>query len=315
VTSIHYLDAMPEPILAEALKEFESEFHYPLGKVRWFSISHGDDYTRFFRAIGNARCFVAERDGKVTGVVSVSRCRLRGPDGDVIDAAYFSDLKVAVSSGGRTLLKLLRDSVAWARETPTTPGFSIIMDGTTRDPTSYTGRLGIPKYVELAKLMILRIPSDRLVDPGAAVEASLSQVRERFRRFTPNQFATEGGDSVTRSQIEASGMILDNGRACGIVEDTRRCKLLYRDDGSEMISAHLSCFGYRSPADAVTLLNSAASWCRETGLPALFVSLPTADSEAVLKLLPRNDIVQAPATVYGFGLPAGKNWSVNTSEI
>jgi hypothetical protein len=321
VTGIHHLDQIPAPQLAEALHEFEGGFHYPLGQDRWFSISHGDDYTRFFRAIGDARCFVAERDGRVIGVVSVSRCRLRQPEGGVLEAAYFSDLKVAESSGGRTLLRLLRDSVDWARRTPTTPGFSIVMDGTARDPTSYTGRLGIPPYVELAKLMILRIPCDGMTADGESVEAPLQEVHQRFQALTPDHYATAGGDPDIRSRIQSQGIMLSNAGACGIIEDTRRCKLLYRDDGNEMISAHLSCFGYRNAADAVSLLGSAAAWCREHGLPALFVSLPVTDSEAILKrlhceaLVKREALVQAPATVFGFGLVAGKKWSVNTAEI
>lgn len=315
MTNIHLLDGMPELKLAKALHEFESRFHYPLGEGRWFSISHGEDYTRFFRAIGQARCFVAERAGDILGVVSVSRCQLRQPDGRVIEAAYFSDLKVAELGDGRTLLKLLRESVAWARRTPTTPGFSIVMDGTARDPTSYTGRLGIPRYVELAKLMILRIPCDAIVAAGDAVQASPAEVRKQFASLTAGSYATGGGDSETRSQIGAHGLMLADGGSCGIIEDTRRCKLLFRDDGDEMISAHLSCFGYRNPAGAVSLISSALAWCRQQELPALFVALPQNDSEQIVTQLPEQALVQAPATVYGFGLDTGIDWSVNTSEI
>jgi hypothetical protein len=315
VTKIHLLDAMPEQGLATALAKFESEFHYPLGKDRWFSISHGDDYTRFFRAIGEARCFVAEHEGKVTGVISVAHCHLRQPGGAVMEAAYFSDLKVSSPGSGRTLLRLLQDSVDWARRTPTTPGYSIVMDGTARNPTSYTGRLGIPKYVELGKLMILRIPCDSFVGEFDLIETSLADVQDCFRSLTPNRFATSDGNPAIRSLMKATCLILRNGAACCVLEDTRRCKLLYRDDGTEMISAHLSCFGYRSENHAVSLLASAAIRCHEMGIPAMFVALPLSDSDAVLKLLPQDGIVKAPATVFGFGLPSGLDWSVNTSEI
>ena len=46
-----------------ALARFEEQFTYPLGPGRTLRISHGDDYPRFFRAIGDAACFVAERSG------------------------------------------------------------------------------------------------------------------------------------------------------------------------------------------------------------------------------------------------------------
>ncbi len=315
LTNIRYLDALPESTLASALARFESGFRYPLGKDGWFSISHGDDYTRFFRAIGDTRCFVADRDGTVVGVVSVARCQLRQPGGVDVEAAYFSDLKVTRPGSGRALLRLLQESVGWARQSPATPGFSIVMDGTSRDPSSYTGRLGIPQYIQLSKLMILRIPSDHRGDTAQVIESSLTEVGECYRGLTKNDYATAGGSPTIRSRMTPMGLILASGGACGILEDTRRGKRLYRGDGSEMVSAHLSSFGYRTAQDAVSLLKSASVRCREMGVPAIFVSLPWARHEAVLKLLPQNGIVKAPATVFGFGFCANENWSVNTSEI
>ena len=109
------IDAQTDAGLAAALKNFEAEFRYPLGRDRWFTISHGEDYTRFFRAIGEARCFIACRDARVIGVISVSHCRMRRTDGEWLTAAYISDLKVSATGGGRCLLRLLRNAAAWAR--------------------------------------------------------------------------------------------------------------------------------------------------------------------------------------------------------
>ncbi len=189
------------------------------------------------------------------------------------------------------------------------------MDGTARSPLSYTGRLGIPAYSELSKLMIVRIPCCEPSEPCTPAEATLHDVRERHRFLTAGRFTTIGGDCSRRSQMEPLGLINHDGNACGIVEDTRRCKLLYRDDGSEMISAHLSSFGFRTPEDAATLLRGAVHRCWQLDLPALFVCLPQRECDIILKLLARNDIVKAPATVFGHGFPQGTDWSVNTSEI
>ncbi len=314
MTSIAILEGCPEAALAASLAEFESEFRYPLGEGRWFRISHDDDYTRFFRAIGDARCFVAQRNGKVSGVVSVARCRLRSPGGGFVDASYVADLKIGRQGDGATLIRLLRPSVAWARITPSTPGFSVVMDGTSRDPTSYTGRLQIPPYIRLAGLTILRIPTD-LLGASDAREASPDDVHACYRDLTRGHFATDGGSPERRSVMQPTGMILPDGAACGLIEDTRRCKRLYLDDDTEMVSAHLSCFGYHTPGHAVDLIAAACLHCRQLDFPALFVALPAADSGAILSLLPQQHIVVAPATVFGFGLPPGKNWSVNTSEI
>ena len=95
MTTIDVYDRCPTPTVANALREFENDFHYPLGRDGWFRISHGSDCTRFFRAMGEARCFVAQREGKVAGVISVARPTLRGPGSETIEAAYLADLKIA----------------------------------------------------------------------------------------------------------------------------------------------------------------------------------------------------------------------------
>ena len=312
------IDAQTDASLAAALKNFEAQFRYPLGRDRWFTISHGEDYTRFFRAIGEARCFIARRDAGVIGVISVSHCRMRRTDGAWVTAAYISDLKVSATGGGRCLLRLLRNAADWARRTPTTAGFSVIMDGTARRPTAYTGRLGIPAYTELGKLMVLRMPSD-LWDADNFCQdwsqASLERVRARFGELTRGCFATDGGQPGLRSLMEAVGILLNDDAACGILEDTRRGKLLLQEDGREMVAAHLSAFGYRKAGDAVRLLRGAACVCRQQGMPALFVSVPMPHGESILKLLPQRGIVLAPATVYGAGFAAGQKWSINTAEI
>ncbi len=312
------IDSQTDAGLAAALENFEAEFRYPLGPDRWFTISHGEDYTRFFRAIGEARCFIARRGDRVVGVISVSHCRMRKTDGEWGTAAYISDLKVNASGGGRCLLRLLRDAAEWARRTPLTPGFSVVMDGTARRPTAYSGRLGIRAYKELGKLMVLRIPTE----PWAVNDScngwskvSLERVRARFAELTHDCLATDGGQPTLRSRMQAVGILLDGGEACGILEDTRRGKLLFQDDGREMISAHLSCFGYRRASDAARLLRVAARVCRRQRIPALFVCLPMPAGENVLALLPRPGIVLAPATVFGAGFAVGQKWSINTAEI
>ncbi len=90
---VHQLSGPPSPALAQALCEFETQFTYPLGENRSFCISHGTDYPRFFRAIGEAACFVAERDGRALGTLGVALRDLLRPDGSMSSVAYFGDLK------------------------------------------------------------------------------------------------------------------------------------------------------------------------------------------------------------------------------
>jgi hypothetical protein len=309
------LKSRPDPNLAAKLETFESQFHYPLGRDAWFRISHGDDYTRFFRAIGQARCFVALRGSEVLGVISAMICRLRTPGGDWQQTGYISDLKISQSFGGRTLLRLLRTATDWVQ--PSTPAFCVVMDGTAKDPSSYTGRLGVPQFRPLCKLLILRIPCESFaLHARVPVEVHPTEVvKTRYRELTPECFATTAGDSALRSEMQPLGLISTDGNASGLLEDTRRGKQLFNSDGTEMISAHLSCFGYRDATAAVDLIAAAAGHCQRLEIPALFVAIPDNHADAMLNKMPTTKIVKAPAIVFGYAFDQPGTWSINTAEI
>jgi len=159
---VHSLHDPPAPAIARALAELEEEFTYPLGPGRTFRISHGDDYPRFFRAIGAARCFVAEQQGRVVGALGVAVRRLILPDGSERTTGYIGDLKVAVEArGSLVFLRLVRAGDAWVRP-QITAAFGVVMDGTPTTPAVYTGRAGIPAFREVGKMVIWRLPSDGL---------------------------------------------------------------------------------------------------------------------------------------------------------
>jgi hypothetical protein len=104
-------------------------------------------------------------------------------------------------------------------------------------------------------------------------------------------------------------------RACGRLEDTRRAKRLIADDGAEMISAHLSCFAYADPCAGAILLQEALRRAAELGFPALFVAVAPSDATPLCQAVRANDVVTAPATIYGTGLEPGPLWNINTAEI
>src|SRR5262245_23882302 len=106
----------PPPEPARALAAFERQFNYPLGPGRSFRIEHGDDYARFYRAIGEAQCFLAVEDERVLGVLSLAIRPLMRPDGSLLRSAYIGDLKIAPEARrGPTLFRLARAAEAWAR--------------------------------------------------------------------------------------------------------------------------------------------------------------------------------------------------------
>src|SRR5205807_1917922 len=100
----------------------------------------------------------------------------------------------------------------------------------------------------------------------------------------------------------------------GRLEDTRRAKRLIADDG-EMISVHLSCFAWRTPEAGAAVVQAARRRAARHGFPALFVAVAAADAPVLAAALGDVERTEAPATVYGAGLEAGRLWNFNTAEI
>src|SRR6185436_19861358 len=101
---VHQISGPPSPALAQALAEFEAPFLYPLGPGKFFRISHGEDYTLFFRAQGNGSCLIAEHQGRVVGALGTVIRRLWLPNGTECSAAYLGDLNIAPDARGGTVL-------------------------------------------------------------------------------------------------------------------------------------------------------------------------------------------------------------------
>jgi hypothetical protein len=306
----------PPPGLARALAAFERQFSYPLGPGRSFRIEHGDDYARFYRAIGDARCFVAISEGCVLGVLSVALRPLLLPDGNEVGAAYIGDLKVARQArSSPTLYRLARTAEAWARPQAGV-GFGVVMDGTAAVPARYTGRAGIPLFEPVGKLVIFRFTC-----AGAGLmedqwEAREADVRDCHHRLSSGRFACPSGNPQERSSIEPVWLMRPDGSACGCLEDTRRAKRLITGN-EEMGSAHLSCFAFRDARAGADLLRAALGRAAALGFPALFVSVAARDADGLESALKDVQGVRAPATVFGHNTSAvaDSDWSVNSSEI
>jgi acetyltransferase (GNAT) family protein len=311
---VRALHMTPEPQFADSLAEFESQFTYPLGPGRSFRISHGDDYPRFFQAIGNAMCFVAERAGRVCGTLSVAVRSVTLPDGGQQQAAYIGDLKVdPAERGSMVFFRLAQAADAWARP-QVTAAFGVVMDGTRVSPLSYTGRVGVPSFLELGKVIVLQVPT--AVDSLGAIQVVPTKEGEDcYRILRRGRCVPLSGDPAVRSVIEPRWLASPALLACGRLEDTRRAKRLIGNDGIEMQSAHLTCFAWRTPRAAAQLIHAARHCAAQEGLPRLFVSLAEADMEALGSQLESIDKVIAPATVYGAGFERNQLWSINTSEI
>lgn len=312
---IEALVRRPSARLAGALEEFERGFSYPLGQGSRFRISHCEDYTRFFRAMGNGVVFVAERDAKVLGTLGAVVRELARPDGKSSNALYVCDLKVVPgATAGFTLLRLSAALKAWVPP-QVTAAFGVVMDGTRMTPERYTGRFGIPAFGEIAKIVVLRLRCDGVSAGPVKCARSESQARETYSRLARGSYATTGGFPAERSAIDPVWLSLANGAACAMVEDTRKAKRLFAVDGPELLSAHLSHFAFESADAGADLLQTAAGLARTMGFPALFCSAPANRVRELVLALGSPAPELAPATVYGMGFTEQVGWHINTSEI
>jgi hypothetical protein len=314
--TVHPLRASASPELARGLDRFEVQFRYPLGPGRFFRIVHGEDYPRFFRAMGEGACFVAEREGRVLGVIGAALRRLALPSGEERTVVYLGDLKIdPTARSGRTLPRLAGAVRQWVGARAEA-AFSVVMDGTSVTPTRYTGRLGIPLFAELGKIMVLRLPTSGIqADLGEDWMTTEEGGSACYLRLSVGRYASPGGNPAERSEMEPLWLMEPNGQACGRLEDTRRAKRLIDDDGVEMRSAHLSCFAYQNLRAGVKLLRSALRHAAGRGLPALFVAVAAPEAENFSQPLEGMGVVLAPATIYGSGLEPGPIWNINTAEI
>ena len=313
--NVHALETVASSRLAGALDRFERQFTYPLGPGRSFRISHGDDYVRFFRAMGEARCFVAERDQRVLGVLGASLRTLLFPGGERRSVLYLGDLKVDPAvQGGRMVLRLAAAVKTWLDER-TELAFGVVMDGTKATPAQYTGRLGLPGFAALGKIVVVRLRAGPPHQRSDAWRATESDGEECHERLVSRGFACPVG-APSRSEMARCWLVDPAGAACGCLEDTLQSKRLYdANDGSEIRSAHLSCFAYESTESGVGLLEAALAGAMRNGLQHLFVAVPASDApDFVSRFSDRVDVV-APATVFGTGLAPGRPWNINTSEI
>lgn len=306
--TLHCLNEAPPAWLGEALERFERQFHYPLGPERRFRISHGRAYLPFFQAMGKASVLVAERGGEVLGTLArVERWieqRAAAPARRL--AHYLCDLKVAPQArGGSVLPRLLRETRRQIEQSGSRACYAVAMGGTGRLPADYTGRLGIPRFEKLAEIRVLRLSTAVAGDHVFSDSAGFPLARPSLR--------VTGGGRHHRSLMEPVSLLTQGG-AGGVLEDTRRGKCLWLEDGGELVSAHLSGLRFESLADGAALLQQARQAAVAAGFPALFFSVPSALWPPLRQAL-GGEIEEASAVVYGHDLPSGWDWWVDTAEI
>lgn len=304
---IHSFREAPPEWLGSALERFEHQFQYPLGKDGTFRISHGREYLPFFAAMGTATLLVAEQAGAVMGtLVRVERwIEVHGREVLRQPVHYLADVKISAEArGGRVLAALMLEAKRQIELTGSRSCYSVVMSGTARLPSDYTGRVGIPSFEKIADIMILRMMPGKLsqTTPTAATASTATNARP--------DCVIMGRRRELRSQMNpiplAGGAWL---------EDTRRGKRLWTSNGAELMSAHLSSFRFDHATDGEHIIRGALERAQALGLPAVFTAVPASRYPALRAALTAVSVQEAPAAIYGHSMDAHWDWWVDTAEI
>jgi hypothetical protein len=314
---IFALEGQKNATLPRALDRFERQFSYPLGDAQRFQVSHGADYAKFFRTMGRAQCFIAEKEGEIVGSLAIVVRQIGLPDGTDQNVGYLGDLRIVPHArGARTLFRLAGAAANWI-ERGVNAYFGVVMDGTMATPDRYTGRANVPAFKSLAKVIVVRFPTAEIRgDICSAVTEVEAKIANRcFRELSTDRYSTPCANPAERSLLAPVWLIHEGATACGCLEDTRRAKRLILANGTEMISAHLSSFAYRDFRSGATLVRDALRRARQQGFPALFLAIAAGDSRRLLAELGDICPTLAPATIFGHGLLPNVDWNLNTAEI
>jgi hypothetical protein len=162
---------------------------------------------------------------------------------------YLADLKVRADwRGSRVLSRLMREAKRQIETSDTIECFSVVMGGTGRLPTDYTGRLGVPPFEKLGEITILRLAlGGRARKSMSCRIVTLDVIRSVVEGMGLTGYQCDTSEHPFRSQIVPVHLVSGKDDACATLEDTRRVKRLFLDTGEEWGSAHLSSFRYRTP--------------------------------------------------------------------
>ena len=116
---------------------------------------------------------------------------------------YLGDMKIDQTvRGGRTLLRLVEAMRQWVG-TRAEAAFAVVMDGTSATPARYTGRLGIPLFSELGKIIVLHLPTSVIQDhPDIGWTTTAERGSVCYARLTAGKYACPDGNTAARSEME-----------------------------------------------------------------------------------------------------------------
>jgi len=314
---IHEITPQPGAELRRMIREFEATFLSPLGDGRFFRIDYGNDRTAFIRTLGPGKCFAAEKEGRIVGVVEIAIVNLRYPDGSEHPAQYIADLKLLPEVRGTLVMgRLVQKGIAWGN-THTESGFTMVLDSTPIKPTAYTGRAGIGALSEVAKTMVVRLP----VTPAGSSRdderylVSREEGEMAHERLALGRYTVRGGFPEARSSVPPAWMVHQGGRACARFEDRRNVRRLIADDGTELKPVYLSCFAFTDARAAVDLVIAALHRAHALGYRAVRLCMPPGDLSALQCVLGPGVLAGMPGAIYAVAELPYADWNISAAEV
>lgn len=315
--NIFPLDNPPDEALAAALCKFEQQFRYPLGDTTHFHISHGADYTAFYRSMGSQFSLFIAMEQQVCGVIAVVLRTLRRPDGKQQITAYVGDLKVAPQYQGSGLsAQLMRAALYWAKPRCDS-GFAVVMEGTAITPDRYSKIYSLPDFAVTNRQVIVGLPvfPNQTLSQIEVDHADQNSVLKLYQYLCQNAYSLVAETRIQNSEMEEIPLISPRQTACGILKNTRLTKQLINTKHEPMAIEHLSYLAYQTPSAVLPLIHQASALAAKRGVDFLFFSLPRQHTHELLNSIRGLKPILAPATIYSHGLKHGSPWFINSAEV
>jgi len=315
--NIFPLDYHPDKALAAALRKFELQFRYPLGDTTHFHISHGADYSAFYRSMGSQFSLFIAMEEQVCGVIAVVLRTLRRPDGKQQITAYVGDLKVAPQYQGSGLsAQLMRAALYWAKPRCDT-GFAVVMEGTAITPDRYSKIYSLPDFTMTNRQIIVGLPvfKNQTLRQTKAIHADQDSVLKLHQRLCQNAYSLVAETKKQDPEQDEIPLISPCQTACGILKNTRLTKQLINPKHKPMTIEHLSYLAYQTPSAVLPFVHQASTLAAKRGADFLFFSLPRQHTHELLNSIRELKPILAPATIYSHGLEHGSPWFINSAEV
>lgn len=279
----------------------------------------GRDYSRFWRAIGRARAFAAtDTSGRIVGVGAAVGMRLRMPSGRTRRATYLGHLRVlpecrfgpaiaAISARLGATAGLLGPTV-----------FGVVSERSGFHPERVAKGMGAPSLELFGTFTLLYFESgfdDQSL--GQVRDATESEARSAYMRFTRDMIASTGGTPQMRSGRAPRWLITADGGACACIEDCDLVRRWIQPDGSHLAVMSLSFFGWESIHSAAAIVRAALAIAHAAGVPQVRMIIDDSVVDGLVDAIGIAPKIRHAWSTRGYspwGMPTAA-WSLHPTEL